>query len=437
MPPKRLLECVRKVLTPFEKKHFLLALSGGVDSMVLFSLLLYLKRRGEISFCVAHVDHRWREESTFQAKQLEEIVKAEGVPFYLKQLNPSTLKGNLELASREERFSFFSELQNKEAFSGVFLAHHRDDLAETVLKRVLEGAALCRLSGMKEHSTLGDLVLLRPFLSLSKKELMEVATKEGIPFFEDSTNLDPRFLRGKMRSLMLPLLEREFGKNISQSLADLGRQASELKEFMMERNPSKNLASPLLSLEKVTSLFESKWWIKEWTETQGLSLSKEEVNTIAKKFLTQELHGGIDVGEYRLEVVATGILLFPKFEILPPVPLILGRGVWGNFEYEVTEGSSKKMGWRAGLSSGFSALIPKEGAILGHISALTSKKNRLKWQKVWAEEKVPRILRDCPVIAKSGEVIEEFMTEKVFHQESEGVLLTLKTPLPRKNALVL
>src|SRR5258708_5164832 len=118
------------------EKPLLLALSGGPDSMALFYQLLDLNH----PFQVAHVDHGWRAESSQEGAILEELCREKKIALHLRKLK---LEGaNLEDLSRKARLLFFQEVCSKEKLEGVLLAHHADDQAETVLKRVLEGASL-------------------------------------------------------------------------------------------------------------------------------------------------------------------------------------------------------------------------------------------------------------------------------------------------------
>ena len=128
----------------------LIGLSGGPDSMALLHLLRECAQKKDLRIGVAHVNHCWRAESSYEAAQLEELVKNLGYSFHLKVLNPSELTGNLEDACRRERLAFFNELTHAYGYQAVILGHHRDDQAETVLKRFLEGASLVNLKGMEE-----------------------------------------------------------------------------------------------------------------------------------------------------------------------------------------------------------------------------------------------------------------------------------------------
>ena len=116
-----------------KKERYLLALSGGSDSMYLFHQLL----DGKYDFAVAHVDHGWRETSKEEALWLKEYCEARGITFYGHKLD--RVLGEDE--ARRARLAFFRSI---EGFDAVLMAHHADDQVETILKRLFEGSSNLR-----------------------------------------------------------------------------------------------------------------------------------------------------------------------------------------------------------------------------------------------------------------------------------------------------
>ncbi|MDN3507714.1 MAG: tRNA lysidine(34) synthetase TilS, partial [Simkaniaceae bacterium] len=171
--------------------HLALALSGGPDSMALFHLLCEAQSHFDFSLSLLHVDHGLREESRDEADILSKLP----FPFYTTRLELSG--GNLEDQAREARYAFFEKIRSEIAFDALLLAHQRDDLAETALKRVCEGASLERQYGMSSVSKRGEMVLWRPLLSCKKEELIDYLSDRQ--HFIDPTNFTNQFLRGRMR----------------------------------------------------------------------------------------------------------------------------------------------------------------------------------------------------------------------------------------------
>ena len=136
---EKMLEKTKQYLegTLSKNEKYLLALSGGPDSMALFHLLL----EGGWNFHVCHVDHGWRKESFEEANQLKILAEKHLVPFYLYKIDIKELEeGNLEDNCRKMRFLFFKQEYAKCGFDALLTGHHADDQVETILKRVFEGS---------------------------------------------------------------------------------------------------------------------------------------------------------------------------------------------------------------------------------------------------------------------------------------------------------
>jgi tRNA(Ile)-lysidine synthetase, N-terminal domain len=217
---------VQKFLNEYwdQKSPLLLGYSGGPDSKALLYLLLELGVRPHL----AHVDHGWREESALEAQELKKEADFLNLPFHMIRLDPD----RRESVAREKRLSFFSSLFQKIPFQALLLAHQADDGSETVLKRVLEGAHLVYLGGMKPVSTLQGLSIWRPLLSAPRSEVLAYLEKKELSSIDDKTNGDPSYLRARMRVDILPTLARSFGKEISGNLALLGQRSLELQEYL-------------------------------------------------------------------------------------------------------------------------------------------------------------------------------------------------------------
>lgn len=219
---------------------FLLALSGGADSLCLFHCLLAYRRAHGVPFHVAHVDHGWREESGQEARQLECLANEHQAPFHLKRLDPSGLTGNLEAACREERYAFFAAICKEHHCQGVLTGHHQNDQAETIFKRILEGAHWSRWNGLLPESRLHGVRVLRPLLDISKSEITQALSNAGIIPFEDPTNRNVHYLRARFRESLFPRLNREFGKDVQGSFIEIGAETRELNSYF------EGLVAPLI-----------------------------------------------------------------------------------------------------------------------------------------------------------------------------------------------
>lgn len=298
-------------------KRLLLALSGGPDSMALFHLLLENRRRFSISFAVAHVDHQWRSESSAEAEQLHHLAQQSQVDFHIKKLEPNTLVGNLEEACRQERLTFFKELCVEKGYEGVLMGHHADDQAETVLKRLFEGAHLTKLSGMHPKSSNDGLTILRPFLQVKKKDLIRYLESKKAFYFEDRTNSDEKYLRARMRETIVPVLSKKFGKEVQSALCTLSEESAELKEFLdgriapylMKITQSKERIILDLSTKSPDTMLELKYLLRQLCAQFQLALSRECVHMAAKAFLLGNVNVKLSCSNKIIEIQKNHIII--------------------------------------------------------------------------------------------------------------------------------
>lgn len=209
----------------------LLGYSGGPDSKALLYALLDFGFR---HLHVAHVDHGWREESYDQALEIKEEIETLKLPFSMTCLHMNK-EENMEFKARVARLRFFSDVYHAHSCQALLLAHQADDLGETVLKRVLEGAHLCSLSGMAPISVLEGMNVWRPLLSVPKKELMNFLHEKALGYIDDPTNRSLAYLRSRMRVETIPMLEKSFGKNFLDNLCVLSERSLEFKQYLDEK----------------------------------------------------------------------------------------------------------------------------------------------------------------------------------------------------------
>ncbi|RZA17387.1 MAG: tRNA lysidine(34) synthetase TilS, partial [Proteobacteria bacterium] len=199
-----------------------LACSGGVDSMVLLTLAADLvKRRGQ-ALVVVHVNYGLRgDESNADADFVAEAASRLTLPFHLLKA-PANPKGGVGIQSwaRQLRYDWFHSLAGPR--DKILLAHHRDDLIETILMRIMRGSSLHGLMGMKRCEGR----LFRPLLDCPRSLIEEFARAEGISYREDSSNAKLDYSRNRLRHSILPELQAMFpgaGQNILE-LAQSGQE---------------------------------------------------------------------------------------------------------------------------------------------------------------------------------------------------------------------
>lgn len=184
------------------------AVSGGADSVALLDLLATL---GEwrLRLVVAHLNHCLRgAESDGDASFVRELAARYGLPVEVGTANVRELSRrqrlSLEEAGRVARYAFLDEVALRHGAAAVALAHHADDQAETVLLRLIRGAAGTGLCGMSAKSAGGRYI--RPLLSCTRVEIEAYLTARGLVWRVDSSNADLNFLRNRIRHELLPVL---------------------------------------------------------------------------------------------------------------------------------------------------------------------------------------------------------------------------------------
>jgi tRNA(Ile)-lysidine synthase len=390
----RFLEAPRRVL---------LALSGGPDSMALFQVLT--KQRLGLDWAVAHVDHGWRKESAEEAIQLEALCRAHSIPFYLKTLDVESCTGNQEEHCRQERLRFFREICTQQGYQAVLMAHQMNDQAETVLKRVFEGASLIRTEGMRSPAILNGLMVIRPWLDISKQEIIDFLARENISYFEDHTNRDPQYLRAKMRESVIPELTQLFGKNIMPALVQLGKEAEECRDYLEKKVSSKH--QPLIEgpigtwlLDRGVHPFEFRYLLKSWKCTENLS--RAAIDDLINHYVAEEGSAVFPVESGQI-VVDKGRLFFLKTPLQPQ-----------NWKIEPANDKSPLIGWES-VFQGCAAFMVPEGQIrIGPVDQVLDKKGKEYYLKRLSSASVPHFLRQSVPVAMDceGEIYSPFFPKK-------------------------
>ena len=191
----------------------LLAVSGGIDSMVMADL--FLNSRFGLRISLAHCNFHLRgEESDTDESFVRAWAEANGIPFHkidFDTLGFATSRGvSVEMAARELRYEWFASLAEEEGFEAVAVAHNANDNVETLLLNLLRGTGLKGICGMREASTLpgSPVSLIRPLLGFSRDEIKEYAIAKGLKWREDSTNADSSYKRNLIRNEVFPLFEK-------------------------------------------------------------------------------------------------------------------------------------------------------------------------------------------------------------------------------------
>ena len=205
--------------------------SGGVDSMVLLRALIEAKKSTDFSFFIVNIEHGIRGRSSENdSRFVADFARENNVECRtFKVDSPRRAKEygeTLEEAARVLRYGVFQKLLNDGDCDKVFLAHHEDDQAETVLMRIIRGTGIKGLSGMQKE-TRG---YVRPLLDVSKAEMLDFQKRYDVPYVVDETNFENDKTRNLIRNEIMPLMNR--AGDATGSLNRLSRIAADTEEFL-------------------------------------------------------------------------------------------------------------------------------------------------------------------------------------------------------------
>ena len=205
------------------------AVSGGADSVALLHLLSRRATEFGIKLAAVHVNHHLRgAESDADEAFVSELAASLGVDFIRQDVDVSDLSGNLEQAARDARRSIFASLVAGKRVDRIATGHTLSDQAETVLFRLIRGAGVTGLAGMRAVSKDG---LLRPFLFFDHHEIREWLTTNALPWREDSSNADTRFRRNYLRHDLIPRIRTELNPSVERVLANVAVRAQAEEDY--------------------------------------------------------------------------------------------------------------------------------------------------------------------------------------------------------------
>jgi tRNA(Ile)-lysidine synthase len=217
-----------------KEPSLLLAVSGGLDSMVLTDLCL----KSGLNISLAHCNFKLRgNESDGDEILVKEVAKTHNLDVFITSFETEafakTSKQSIQMAARQLRYEWFETLQNQHGFKYILTAHHADDNLETFLINLSRGTGVEGLSGIPEIN--GSIV--RPLLEFSRDEIHNFATQEKISWREDSSNQSTKYLRNNLRHTIIPLLKElnpSFIESFQKTQNHLKDIQSILDDYMLE-----------------------------------------------------------------------------------------------------------------------------------------------------------------------------------------------------------
>ena len=212
----------------------LAGVSGGIDSMVLLTLLQQFVEMSKGEIIVAHLNHRLRgKESDRDEAFVKNVAEVMGLICMTKKINVGDIamkEGlNLQDAARRERYNFFEEVFKDQGCDRIAVGHNADDQAETMLMRIIRGSGIRGLGGIPPERG----VIIRPLIELSREDIANYASTKGIDFIEDSSNLKDSYLRNKLRLQLIPTL-KEYNPRICNELNLLSSINRDVESYLQD-----------------------------------------------------------------------------------------------------------------------------------------------------------------------------------------------------------
>jgi len=223
-----------------KNKGIIVSLSGGVDSMVTLAILIYLKKSYNLTIYTASIDYGLRKESNDESNFLIQYTKMFGIKSYVsyvkglsRKKENSGSRSEFEEESRNLRFNTYKKIIQENELdinTGVFVAHHQDDIIENIFTNSMKGANLLDLEVIKETNIIHNIKIFRPLIRFKKQVIYDFAHQYCIPYFLDTT---PKWSkRGKMRNEIFPLLDSVFGQDWRNKIKQLGSQSNEWNNYI-------------------------------------------------------------------------------------------------------------------------------------------------------------------------------------------------------------
>ena len=339
----RVIPALRSLGLLQERAPLLVAVSGGPDSLALLSILGALRQQYPLRLHVAHLNHGLRgPEAEEDARYVQEVSSRLGVPLTIESADVGSfrLRHRLswEAAAREVRYSFLSRTAKAVGASVVALGHTADDQAETVLLHLLRGTGLQGLRGMLPFSRwrssdgFQKIALARPLLEVTRRETEAFCLASGLTPRYDSSNLEDRFTRNRIRRELIPLL-KQHNPSIQKALVRLAQTVSRdlayIDEAVQEAWPGIVSAEPWgLRLRRDAFLalhpsLQAHLLRRAWEELKGETAGLTFVHMEGMLELTKKAAGGsLSLGrELRFYTGRQDLLLATAAPSTPGPPL--------------------------------------------------------------------------------------------------------------------
>lgn len=287
-----------------ESGTYVVAVSGGVDSMVLLNLL---SKNPDLRLVVAHFDHGIRPDSHEDRQLVQQTANELQLPFVFHEGKLGNKAS--EDQARQARYEFLHQVRLAADAQAVITAHHQDDALETAVHNLLRGTGRKGLSSLQDNANIA-----RPLLHLSKKDLQDYARRNKLQWREDSTNKDEKYTRNYIRRQIIPKLSDKQHQKLLKTLNDSRRRNSEIDRILDD----------MLTNHQQKSGLDRKWFVglphlvarelmATWLRSRGIrDFDKKLIEQLVVAAKIQRTGSRANVNkDYKLQITAKYLALLP------------------------------------------------------------------------------------------------------------------------------
>ena len=231
--------------------YVVIGVSAGPDSMCLLDLLQ--KKTTKIVVC--HINHNVRKESIEEEKYITKYCQDKNIILEKTTIN-NYQENNFENEARKKRYMFYEEILKKYNSKTLLLAHHGDDLIETILMKISRGSNLEGYAGIKEISNVKNYQIIRPLLKYTKEDIINYNKSNNIKYYNDSSNQSTNYTRNRYRLNILPLLKKE-DKNIHKKYLKYSKTLIEYDDYIkreVKRNINNVYKDNIINIDNLNKL---------------------------------------------------------------------------------------------------------------------------------------------------------------------------------------
>jgi tRNA(Ile)-lysidine synthase len=231
---------VEEAITEFDmlraKDSVLVGVSGGPDSVALVHILRELAPAVSLRLGIAHLNHGLRgQDADNDADFVSSLADKLDLPFHIKKEDIRSFadkeKLSIEEAARHVRYAFFDEIARKQGYNKIALGHHADDNAESILMFIIKGTGPAGMAGI---APVREERIIRPLIRLTRRQIMSYLEAKGLSHVTDSSNLDPDFMRNRIRHHLIPVLQSAYNPGIIQTLNRFGEIFRSEEEWLRD-----------------------------------------------------------------------------------------------------------------------------------------------------------------------------------------------------------